>query len=359
MRSSARPCRAVTVPSIVNALLGLPLVLGGCHGASEAQASVVESAPPPMVRVVEVGRRADAHVTLRGTASAGARLRLGFKIPGVLARLSVTEGQRVEQGQLLATLTASQESAQLRAARAVLERANRDAARAEALQQKAAIAPVSRDDALTQLEVARANVAAASSVVGLTELRAPVTGIVFERLAEPGEAVLPGAPILLVDEADRTRVSVGVTERERGRVRVGNEAEIVVNVSGATLPAKVVSVAPAPSASDGLYEVQLRPAQADDGRMTPGALVEVRLSLADGAADVHVPLEAVVHRRDKDWVLLVEEKSQALMTRLVPVTLGRSVGRGVLVTAGLTGGERIVAEGAFFLEDGHAVRVIP
>jgi len=297
-------------------------------------------------------------VTLHGSAAAGARLHLGFKVPGTLARVSVTEGQRVTKGRLLAKLSAEHESAQLRAARATLQRAVRDAARAQALERDEVITSTVRDDALTQLELAQANMEAALSVLRLTELRAPVAGVVFQRIAEPGESVVPGAPVLVIDETDRTVINVGITEQELSRVQVGNQAEIVVKVSGATLPATVISVAPAPGAGDGLYQVQLRPEKGDNVRVTPGALVEVRLALSQGISDIHIPLEAVVRRRDKDWVLLVEDKAQQTIAHLQTVTLGRSHGRGVYVTAGLKGGERIVAEGAFFLEDGHEVRVV-
>jgi membrane fusion protein (multidrug efflux system) len=310
------------------------------------------------VRVVEVARQADAFLSLRGVAAAGARLRLGFKVPGVMARVSVVEGQHVTKGQVLATLSSAQEGAHLRAARATLQGAQRDAARAQELEWKSAGPRAMREDAMTRLDVAEANVEVAKNGLSLTELRAPVAGVVFQRIAEPGEAVVPGAPVLLVDETDRTLINVGVTEQELSRVRVGNTAEVVVKVSGATLQAKVVSIAPAPGSADGLYKVQLRPGEADEARIKPGALVEVHLSVLAGASDIHVPLEAVVHRRDKDWVLRVEGQAKETVARLQLVTVGRSAGRGVYVTSGLQGGERIVAEGAFFLEDGRAVRVV-
>jgi multidrug efflux pump subunit AcrA (membrane-fusion protein) len=44
--------------------------------------------------------------------------------------------------------------------------------------------------------------------------------------------------------------------------------------------------------------------------------------------------------------------------KLVPVVAGRSEGRGIVVKQGLKGGERVVTEGAYFLQDGQPVRVV-
>src|SRR5262245_31752620 len=77
----------------------LSLLLACTHGREEDG-----PAPSPSVRTMVLKAENPAPLQLRGTIGADARLRLGFKLPGVISAVLVKEGDPVRKGQLLARL---------------------------------------------------------------------------------------------------------------------------------------------------------------------------------------------------------------------------------------------------------------
>jgi RND family efflux transporter MFP subunit len=309
--------------------------------------------PPPSVQTMLVAPATDAPLQLRGTIAAQSRLRLGFKTGGILAAVLVQEGDRVARGQVLARLDPAEAQAQLRAALAHREKAKRDWARADRLATEGALAASARDDAKTALEAAEASLAVGQEALARMTLAAPAAGTVFQRLAEPGESIGAGNPVLLVDETGSLTVKVGVTDRDLRRLRMGQEAQLLPEDGSPAVKGRITSLAPTPDPADGLYAAELRPAAPVRG-WQPGSLIGVRFDGAIQDPALRVPLEALVHRQDRDWVFLVQEGR----VKLVPVVAGRSEGRGIVVKQGLKGGERVVTEGAYFLQDGQPVRVV-
>ena len=115
----------------------------------------------------------------------------------------------------------------------------------------------------------------------------------------------------------------------------------------------MTSLATTPNASDGLY------ADRGDARgvavdLRPGALVRIRFAAPSDATALRIPLEALVHRQDRDFVFVLDGGT----VRQVPVEVDEAEGREIVVRSGLRGGERIVAEGAYFLQDGQSVRTL-
>jgi len=90
-----------------------------------------------------------------------------------------------------------------------------------------------------------------------------------------------------------------------------------------------------------------------------GSLLRVKVRVDEASTALRIPLEALVHRQNKDHVFVLADASGANGTvRIRPIVAGAAEAREVLVVSGLAPGEEIVAEGAYFLQDGQAVRVV-
>jgi RND family efflux transporter MFP subunit len=332
--------RRLLLPSLATVLF----VLACGHGKS------VASAPqPPLVLVHRVQSGEEGALALRGVASARSRLRLGFKQAGVVAAVLVREGDAVHPGQVLARLDDADAQAQVKAATAQRDKARRDAERAARLAGEGALPTSTRDDAQNQLQAAEAQLALAQEALSRTRLTSSVRGTVFQRIAEPGETVGSGHPVLLVDETDRVVLKVGVTDRDLRRVKEGMAVLIQPEDGTAPFAGKVSSVAPTPSPEDGLYAVEIAPT--GNRCVRPGILMQVRF---DGPKEkaIRIPLESLVHREDQDFVFVLEHDR----VRQQAVQVEKGEGRTLLLRSGLKGGEAIVAEGAYFLRDGQTVR---
>jgi RND family efflux transporter MFP subunit len=333
-----------------------PLVL--CAIALSGCARKKEVEPPPVPAVLtEVARsRAEQPFARRGVVSSGARLKLGFAAGGILDKLPVHVGDAVKKGQLLASLRSSDAGAHLRVARAGRKRARQDFTLSKNLASAGALASQQLDVASTQLEVAEANAMLAAEVLAQRRLVSPVTGAVLMRLAEPGETVGAGMPVLVLEDTSRLLVRMGVNERERERITVAQRALLRHDDGSVPLNAEVTSIAPAPG-PDGLYAVELSTLAEDRPKWAPGTMVTVELS-APSEQRVHVPLDALVHRADKTWVFVVASAGREVKAELRELAVDRVRGRDVGVRAGLREGDRFIREGAQFLTDGQTVHVI-
>lgn len=100
-----------------------------------------------------------------------------------------------------------------------------------------------------ELEAARARVAIVEAQIATLQknlddatIRAPIDGLVAEKLAEPGEIVAPGVPLLVLTDLDRAWADVFVDEPDVPRIRLGQEATVFTDAGGSGIPGTVTFV---------------------------------------------------------------------------------------------------------------------
>ncbi|MFO1386542.1 MAG: HlyD family efflux transporter periplasmic adaptor subunit [Chitinivorax sp.] len=209
------------------------------------------------------------------------------KVAGRLAKVLPHEGDNVTAGQVVAELDADDLRAQLRAAEAQIRQAraalqeSRAGLNSAVARQRLAELTLNRSKQLVKqgyisgdrldqdssavqtaqagVEAARSQVAEAEAAVGAavarvdvlrvtlddTSIKAPLSGRVLYRLAEPGEVLAGGGKILTLHEMSDINMSIYLPTAEAGKLTVGSAARIVLDaLPGQVLPAKVVFVAP-------------------------------------------------------------------------------------------------------------------
>lgn len=209
------------------------------------------------------------------------------KLAGRLSELLPHEGDLVAAGAVVGRLDADDLQAQLRAAQAQVEQARQALAqsqagvrksrsdvslagktlqRSEELVGRGFISRNKLDSDRTGMEGARAGMAQAQGKVGEaeaavlaaqarvealqatladSELKAPVSGRVLYRLAEPGEVLAAGGKALTLVDLDDMFMSIYLSTETAGRVALGAEARIVLDaLPGQPIPASVTFVAP-------------------------------------------------------------------------------------------------------------------
>ena len=209
------------------------------------------------------------------------------KVGGRLATLVPHEGDKVVKDQIVATLDADDIAAQLRAAQAQVRQAQEltreaqagvtkaqsDATlarltmqRSQELVQKGFISSATLDrdrntrqgaeagvsaartrvaEAQAAVEAATARGESLSATVNDTALKAPITGRVLYRLAEPGEVVAPGSKLLTLLDLTDVYMTIFLPAADAGKVAIGSPARIVLDaLPDQVLPATVTFVAP-------------------------------------------------------------------------------------------------------------------
>lgn len=309
----------------------------------------------PVVRV-----SADAPLRVTGRVTHARDLKLGFKTGGVIQEILVDEGARVEAGQVVARLDAREIDAGVAMARAALGKAQRDLARVEALARSAAVPGTLQEDAETAAAVARAQVAGARFNRETATLVAPFTGVVVLRLAEPGEVIGPGMPVVVIGEArpDELRVDVGVPARELPRVRAGVPVTVRLDGAVSPVPAEVVEIAPTltPGTDRVRVALRLRGLAADD--YPRGLIALATFAAREDALLPAVPVTALVEGHGRQAAVWLLEGSDRVRRREITVHALRPDGMAV-VAAGLDGVAAVIDAGSAWLDEEARVVVAP
>jgi len=344
-------------------LLVLVAALMGASACSDAHGGpiVTSAAPPVPVRVVAVERVALARpLRAIGRLSQKRSLTLSFKNGGTVRTLFVQEGAMVKKGQRLALVDQTEIEAQVAQARAAVDKADRDRERVEKLRASAAAAQNDLDNAHTAADIAHASLTGALYNHTATVLYAPEDGRIDKRFVEVGEQVAPGRPIFGMSGTQAGVVlRAGVVDRELPGLRVGDRAEVSVDaLPGEIIAATVSEIASVPSLTSGTYELELRLA-ASSAPLVAGMTAKVEIVRRTGPPLPVVPLGALVDAEGTHaaiYTLLATATGHTV--KKVPIVIAFFAGDRVAVQSGLSGNERVVSEGASFVEPGRSVRPV-
>jgi RND family efflux transporter MFP subunit len=341
------------------AMMILPLLLAAaCGRAAKAEAPRVADAVA--VRTAPVAREwVTRPVEATGTLHSKDELQLSFKMPGVVARVLVAEGQQVRRGQPLATLDLREIDAQVAAARSGVDKAQRDLQRAEALYADSVATLAQVQDARTGAEVARSGLQAAAFNRRYATIVAPADGVVLRRLAEGGELVGAGQSVVVLGSSERGQVlRVGVADRDAVRLKPGDAATVRFDAyPGEEFAGSVREVAPAADPATGTYQVEVS-VVAGGKPLSSGLVGRVEMRPAAGAEMALVPIGSILEA-DGDAATVYTLAADGRTAKRLPVTVGFIAGERVAVSGGLEGVSRVVTDGAAYLGDGAAVQVVP
>lgn len=347
-------------------LAGVVLLNVFCSGEAAST-----SGPKSAARVVKTLPVEQAPETrdlrFSGVTRAVRRAQLSFTIPGRLTARPAQIGMVVRKGEVLARLDSREIVNAAGAARAEkariesqLEQANRDRDRVASLWES--------DYAATQmLEQSRTGVAALSAardaaaaqlaeterLLSETAIRASFDGIVTEVLAEPGEYVGPGQPVVIVSGAD---VEVEIELPESLSAQIDPDSAVTADlplVGVVGVPARISSLGVTASGPGRLFPavIALEPREGVRPGMTASVTIGVR-----SHADLSVPVPAIVNpARTMPSVYRVRDG----VARRVPVSIGEFLGESVTVSGDLAVGDEVVVVGQIGLLDGEVVEVAP
>ncbi len=350
-------------------VLGSSAMLSACSSGADAQKAAAPESTVP-VRVVSLAQQvapSASIINVTGTLAGKEEVALAFKIGGVISRVVVDAGQSVRAGQVLAELRPTEIAAQVATAQQARQKAERDLERVTKLYADSVTTLEQLQDARTALEVATNNTRIAQFNADYAVIRAPGDGIVLARMAEPGQVVEPGRPVLNVRRNGRGMVvRIGVSDRDAVRVRLGDSAEITFEaLPTQKFAGRVTQRAAAATAGSGDYGVQIT--LADAANALPSGLVARVVLRPHGAAAsgttqrVTVPLDALVDAdADSAAVFVIRADGNSVARRTVKLTdvAGALLTAQVPVVSGLDGSERVVVAGMSRLIDGTRVRIV-
>ncbi len=311
-----------------------------------AAAREAPAAQPRAAAVVAVTRGTLASsLTVAGQFQPFQEVDLHAKVSGYIRHISVDIGDRVHQGQVLATLEVPELQDQLQGAQAQVRHSQSEIGRAQsevasaqsnyealhaaytrlaqaATQKPGLIAQQELDDARARDQTAQAQVAVAKASVDATQQQlgvsnadrqrvqtlsnysqiiSPFTGVVTMRYADTGSLIQSGTssntqsmPVVRVAQSDILRLRMPVPEADVPYIQTGGEVQVRVNSTGRSFPASIVRFSRAldPATRTMLAEVDV---PNRDLTLSPGMYAETSIQLQQKNDTLILPAQAVVH----------------------------------------------------------------
>ncbi len=280
---------------------------------------------------------------------------LSFPVQGTVSSVSVGEGERVPAGTLVAQLDRRNLQSVHNGAKASLAQAEDAMQRLQQLYDNGSLPEIQYVEAQTKLEQARAMEEVARKNLDDARLTAPFSGVIGRQSVEAGENILPGQTVCMLLKTDRVKVKIPVPENEIATIAPGCPARITVAaLNDREYRGEVAEKGASANPVSHTYEVRI-PLSNSDGRLMPGMVCRVTLQGDTTAQAVVLPNRAVqVTGRGERFVWCVQ---QGRAVR-VPVTVGKLTRDGVVITRGLTPGDRVVTDGTQKISDGMKVEVL-
>jgi RND family efflux transporter MFP subunit len=318
-----------------------------------------------LVRVATVQPAKAATRGFTGIVSARIQSNLGFRVSGKVTERLVDTGQTVKAGQPLMRIDRTEyahaitaQIGNVAAAKARVIQTAADEARYRGLVATGAVSKAAYDQAKAAADGARALLSAAEAQLKVAQdegdystLVADADGTVVETLAEPGQVVSTGQPVVKLAHAGPREALINLPETVRPAI--GSTAQASLYGGDMSWPARLRQLSDAADPVTRTYDARYV-LEGDAARAPLGATVTVYLTATAQATASAVPLGAITDEGKGPGVWVLDGSTSAVSFR--PVRIAEFGGESVILGAGVQVGETIVALGGHFLHEGQRVR---
>lgn len=262
-----------------------------------------------------------SYVPLTGSVRAVDSATVKAKVAGELRSLSVREGMAVNKGDIIGQIDTTdyelriqERQAQLRQAEAQLLTAQRNADANRQLVARGFISENSSANTVSALDAAKAardtvqfQLDQALKALGDTRLIAPISGMVAERYALPGEKLSPDNKVLSIVSTEKLEAELAVPAQDLVGVQIGQRLDLHVEGVDTPQAAKVLRINPATSGSSRNVMVYLRLEGPATSKLRIGAFAQGLLPLQSKGEVLAVPFNAVRDQGGRQAVWVVRQ----------------------------------------------------
>jgi len=374
---AGKPAASFLFPIIVILVIagGIIAYIFSVHGKKAV--ALEKSTEELLVNTVSVihpeRESADVKILLPGTVQALRQTAIYARVDGYLKRWLVDIGTSVHEGQLLAEIDTPEIDQQLSQAQAVMKQTEADlvlaqtsADRWKKLLKDNAVSQQEADEKAADLEVKKADLAAAeASVRRLEQLQsfqkiyAPFDGVITARMAEVGNLINAGSTtqgreLFQIAQTRTLRVFVNVPEVYSSYTVPGISAQIeMATAPGQEITGKLVRTSRAidPVNHTLLAEIEI---PNEDGKLLPGGYAQVHFSITMDHPPLDIPANTLIFRSKGPQVGVVDQNGTV---HLMDIQIGRDFGNKLEVLQGLDEASSVILNPSDSLTEGTKVQV--
>jgi len=304
----------------------------------------------------------DHFLELQGGVQTKQNVLIYPEMQGTLQRVYVKEGQRVNKGQILASIDdggISSQLAQLKTqealAKTTFERQKRlwdqkIGSEIQYLQAKASYE--AQENAVKQLQ----------SQLNRATIRAPFSGVIDDVIRDQGTVVSPGpgSEVFRIVNLSQMYIEVDVPENNLSSIEVGKEAKVYFPVLGDTVHTKIRQTGNFINPSNRAFRVEI-PVPNKGGKIKPNLTAKVSLNDYSSENAILIPQSIISENSEgQQYVFVAQEtdkENQAQVHRQI-ITTGKTQGSVVEVLTGINAGDLLIKEGARNVKNGQNVEIL-
>ncbi|MCX7043814.1 MAG: efflux RND transporter periplasmic adaptor subunit [Gammaproteobacteria bacterium] len=350
------------------ALVVASLALGGCGGGKEGAdagkpGEKVElgkdGKPIPKIQAVPVevakAQRKPIAASYSGTANleAPGEAQVVAKTSGLMVQLLAEEGDQVKAGQVLARIDGDRVRLEAQRQLAIVHKLENNFRRSQELAARKLVSAEASDQIKYDLESARATYELAKLELSYTNIIAPISGVVAQRMVKPGNLIGLNAPVFRIVNNSHLEGVLNAPEREMSRLKPGLPLRMVVDaVPGRIFEGKVDRVSPVMDSGSGTFRVVCAFDNAPELR--PGMFGRIEVVYDQRQDALTVPRIALLEDEGEPALYIVRGKNAKRTT----VKVGYSNGELAEILSGVKEGDMVVTAGKVAIRDGTEVQVI-
>ena len=332
----------------------------------------VEQKEKPLrpVKVINLSSGTD-HSTAQftGVLQSAERANLAFRVPGQLEEILVKEGMSVQKGELLARLdphdfqiAVSTFEANRLKAKAAYKFAQTHNKRVNTAALDNAIAAIKLEQSAAELSAAAANIKVikqglqrAKNALSYTRLSAPFAGVVGQVKPKAYEQVLPGVPVITLQQQGELEVVVDVPERLLHQFSIGQQGTVHWQGGDRKIAVKVTEISSVARKISRTYDVTMRFNEVTKG-LIPGKSVLVDMPIVQTDDSFCIPYKAILLNGEQASIFVVTGKT----AQQRPVKIIRTLENQACIQGDLQGNETIISAGIHYLKEGQQLgKLIP
>ncbi|MBP7891815.1 MAG: efflux RND transporter periplasmic adaptor subunit [Arenimonas sp.] len=275
------------------------------------------------------------------------------KSSGVMVAQLAEEGDSVRQGQVLARIDPARAQLEVQRSQATVNKLSNNFARAQELRKQNLISAEAHDQIRFDLESAKASLNLARLELSYTNVTAPISGVIAQRMVKEGNLVTLNSPVFRIVNTQYLEAVMNVPERELALIKSGMPVRMIVDaVPGQAFEGRVDRVSPVMEAGSGTFRVTC----AFDGKqiLRPGMFGRFEIIYDRRENVLTIPRTALLED-ETDPAVFVVRAGKAVRA---PIKLGYSNGEIAEVVSGLKAGDRIITAGKVAVRDAATVTVI-
>lgn len=308
---------------------------------------------------------------LSGEVVAKQTANISTRMMGYVNKIYVKPGDKVSEGQLLVSISnddllakKAQVQAMITEAEAASKNAQRDYERFKTLHAQNSVSDKELENVALQntsmnakVQMAKQQLNEVDAMMAYTNIRAPFSGVITQKMVDEGSIANPGMPILTLEQNGDFQVLATVPENYIQYVKVGDTAKIELKSLGVTIDGQISELSPSAFRSGGQYAMKLSLDSKNQENIHSGMYANILIPNVDidvTSSKILLDKNSIVYRDQLTGVYVLDDQNQA---NLRWVRLGKTIGNQIEVLSGISDNERVVSTADSKLYNGVKVSI--